>query len=311
MAVRKWQKEIESAAFDLTHMEINTIIASEMTAAKSPSRPREMLYKIAEQYDRKLKQLTEEYNLIKADTPAPIKQSFEGVVRQCGYYSYEELQDRANLVEAGMRKKQAFIDKSEEEIDSDLAMLHRIRRNAQEIKDILYQADSRITLNKNGGLQQKVKADLPNWWQQTVLRKTPSAKVKELEIEVNPATKALITQLIQNGEIVTKGDFPEALVKSRSDDQRNLRDSGDLDLDLRQLSILKKAFDIGTSTVVMQTIIGLDGDVTTRIAKSFANNPIPLVNELHHDGIRISVDYWKTIINALKAFGEAIIKTFK
>lgn len=311
MAVRKWQKEIESAAFDLTHMEINTIIASEMTAAKSPSRPREMLYKIAEKYDRKLQELTEQYNLIKDDTPLQTKLSFLGVVRQCGYYSYEELQDRANLVENGMRKKSAYVDKTEEEIDSDLAMLHRIRRNAQEIKDILYQTDSRITLDKNGELQEKVKADLPNWWQQTFSSKLPTAKEHELKLEVNSDTKALITQLLHNGEIVTKGDFPEALNKSRSDEHRNVRDSGELDLDLRQLSILKKAFDIGTSTVVMQTIIGLDGDVTTRIAKSFANNPIPLVNELHHDGIRISVDYWKTIINALKAFGEAIIKTFK
>lgn len=311
MAVRKWQKEIESAAFDLTHMEINTIIASEMTAAKSPSRPREMLYKIAEKYDRKLQELTEQYNLIKDETPQQTKLSFFGVVRQSGYYSYEELQDRANLVEAGMRKKSAYVDKTEEEIDSDLAMLHRIRRNAQEIKDILYQTDSRIILSKSGELKEKVKADLPNWWQQTFLSKLPKAEELELTLQVNSATKALITQLITQGEIVTKGDFPEALSKSRSDEKRNVRDSDDLDLDLRQLSLLKKAFDIGTSTVVMQTIIGLDGDVTTRIAKSFANNPIPLVNELHHDGIRISVDYWKTIINALKAFGEAIIKTFK
>lgn len=311
MAVRKWQKEIESAAFDLTHMEINTIIASEMTAAKSPSRPREMLYKIAEKYDRKLQELTEQYNLIKDDTPQQTKLSFLGVVRQCGYYSYEELQDRANLVEDGMRKKSAYVDKTEEEIDSDLAMLHRIRRNAQEIKDILYQTDSRITLSKNGELKEKVKADLPNWWQQTFSKKLPKAEELELTLQVNPDTKALITQLINQGEIVTKGDFPEAISNSRSDEKRNVRDSDDLDLDLRQLSLLKKAFDIGTSTVVMQTIIGLDGDVTTRIAKSFANNPIPLVNELHHDGIRISVDYWKTIINALKAFGEAIIKTFK
>ena len=51
----------------------------------------------------------------------------------------------------------------------------------------------------------------------------------------------------------------------------------------------------------------MDGDVTTRISKSFAEQPIPFINNLHNDGIKISVDFWKTLINVVVQLGTQII----
>ncbi len=313
MVLKKWQKQIESAAYDLTHMEINTIIASEMTAAKTPSRPREMLHKIAGKYDEKLTQLLEEYNLLTGESSQIEKEALVGVIRQSGYYSYKEIQQRADLIENAIRKKAQFVDKTEDEIDSDLAILHRIRRNAQEIKDILNETDSAISINSNDVVIEHKKADI-----QGFVKGAINKEPKQFERPEWTISQSLLAVLKANESLsktekkhITKGDIAYAIGESRNQTVRNSTGRGDLDLDLRQLSILKKAFDIGTSKVVMQTIIGLDGDVTTRIAKSFADNPNALVNELHHDGIRISVDFWKTLINALKEFGQTIIKTFK
>jgi len=81
--------------------------------------------------------------------------------------------------------------------------------------------------------------------------------------------------------------------------------------DLRQRMAIRKAHDLGTESIVLQTIIGMDGDITTRISKSFARQPVPFINELHHEAITISVNYWKTLVTILTEFGSNLIKLWK
>jgi len=73
------------------------------------------------------------------------------------------------------------------------------------------------------------------------------------------------------------------------------------------LLVIKKANDIGTEKVVLQTVIGMDGDVTTRISKAFADQPVTFINTIHQDAIGISVDFWKTLINVVVKLGTHII----
>jgi len=84
----------------------------------------------------------------------------------------------------------------------------------------------------------------------------------------------------------------------------------ELNLDLRQLMVFKKANDIGTEHVLLQTVIGMDGDVTTRISKSFADQPVQFINQMHHEAIGISVDFWKSLITVVVKLGESIIGLF-
>jgi len=54
--------------------------------------------------------------------------------------------------------------------------------------------------------------------------------------------------------------------------------------------VIKKANDIGTDKVVLQTMIGMDGDVTTRIEKAFADKPVTFINEMHQQALGIPLD---------------------
>ncbi|WP_420387336.1 hypothetical protein [Roseivirga sp.] len=317
--MKKWQIQIQSAANDLTHLEINTIIASDMTAAKTPSRSRELLHGIAIKYDKKLTDLLIEYKLIEylkenKRYNQQVANQLNGLVRQSGFLSFEEFQTRARLTSSLISEIQGSIDKPADDIDADLGMLNRIDRNAESIKDVLFQADTRIQLN-NGALTGKRTVTVEqrsktNWFKK-------EAKIKEVTVSVTIDDQEKKDQLIEllsvkndKGEPknrATFGDTPDAIFISREGQTTQRHDISELDLDIRQFSILKKAYDIGTSRVALQTIIGLDGDVTTRIAKSFADNQIPLVNELHHDGIRLSVNYWEKLIDALTKFGEYIV----
>ncbi|MCO6357511.1 hypothetical protein [Roseivirga pacifica] len=289
-----WKSQIESAAYDLTHMEINTIISSDVTAAKTPSRPRELLHKLAIKYDEKLNDLINEYELVSelsvnGTLASDVNIQMNGLIKESGFYSFQELIDRVNFIEKQVRKQAPTLDKLDEDVDSDLSMLNRIRRNSQEIMDILYQKDTFVYLDSKEFLGNRV-----------------CKKVGQCT-DLPPAEAALIEPLLQQHKLVSMGDLSIGLEHSRDSKGQNTMDAKDLKLDLRQLTLLKKAFDIGTSKVVLQTIIGLDGDVTTRIAKSFADNQIPLVNDLHQDGIRLSVNYWNNLINAITKFGEFII----
>ena len=74
------------------------------------------------------------------------------------------------------------------------------------------------------------------------------------------------------------------------------------DLNLEEVLSLKKMYDLGNEKIVTQTMIGLDGDITTRISKNFANNPINFINEIHQQAITLSVDYWTSLIDIFSNF---------
>ena len=85
-------------------------------------------------------------------------------------------------------------------------------------------------------------------------------------------------------------------------------DGPDFYFDARDKLAIKKALDLGLEHVVMQTRIGLDGDVTTRISEKFSNNPKDFILNLHNDGVDISVKYWSKIFDTLAGIGKNIIK---
>lgn len=58
----------------------------------------------------------------------------------------------------------------------------------------------------------------------------------------------------------------------------------------------------------MQTIINIDGDVTTRIAREFAEKPNQTILDMHNESINISIKFWENLINTIKSIAG---QTFK
>lgn len=79
-------------------------------------------------------------------------------------------------------------------------------------------------------------------------------------------------------------------------------------LDLRDRMMLRKSIDIGVEHIIMQTRIGIDGDITTRVAQSFADEPIQFVLNMHNTSIEISVNFWNKIFDTLVSFFQLFIK---
>lgn len=88
----------------------------------------------------------------------------------------------------------------------------------------------------------------------------------------------------------------------------------DLDLTTAQVTLLRKAWEVGTERIALQTVIQIDGDVTTRIAERFLKNQDKdIVLKIHNDSISTSTSFWTSLMRAMgeiagKAFGGLLGK---
>lgn len=251
----KLEEKVSSTLYDLTHLEINTIIKDEMSASKAPASARLLLHALAVTYHEKLVSLGEKYTGFPG-MPATENNLFRGVIEFAGsgHDSFKELHERAGSACGQIRENTDTIPFTDDIKNSDCLMLRRIEAISDDVRRIL----------KIEGVD-------------------PYLHNKEFNF-----------------------DDPETVKTFRSM-PASKADEYELRLDLRQLLVIKKANDIGTEKVVLQTVIGMDGDITTRISKSFAEQPVTFINQIHHEAIIISVDFWKTLINVVVKLGESIL----
>ena len=256
---QKLEEKVSSTLYDLTHLEINTIIKDEMVASKAPSSPRLMLHSIATKYHEKLVALGLKYQQVMPPPEEGVQNIFRGkmVLLGSGYDSFKELSERAESSIKMLRDYLSRVQAPDDTIQPDIMMLQRIHNISDDIRRIL----------KMEG--------------------------------VDPCGDKKVCDF----------DDAETMRKFRNLPAREA-EKYELNLDLRQLMVFKKANDIGTEKVMLQTIIGMDGDITTRVAKAFADQPVTFINQMHHDAIGISVDFWKNLITVVVKLGENILGMF-
>lgn len=82
----------------------------------------------------------------------------------------------------------------------------------------------------------------------------------------------------------------------------------DLELSPDKITLLQKAWDIGTEPISLQTIIQIDGDVTTRMSESFARKPNETILRVHNESIVTATTFWS---NLVKLITEIVGKSFE
>ncbi len=75
-----------------------------------------------------------------------------------------------------------------------------------------------------------------------------------------------------------------------------------------ELSIIRKAWELGTQEIAMQTVIQLDGDVVTRIQPEFMRGINKDLFDIHNQGVATSIKYWKTLVSLIQDFIKTIWK---
>jgi hypothetical protein len=62
---------------------------------------------------------------------------------------------------------------------------------------------------------------------------------------------------------------------------------------------IRKAWDIGTNVVVMQTVAQLDGDTVVRIAPSRASHDHEVLHQLNQQLLSTSLDHWRVLFETV------------
>jgi len=95
----------------------------------------------------------------------------------------------------------------------------------------------------------------------------------------------------------------------RANDNKELWDN-ELRLPFKtdELSIIRKAWELSTEEIAMQTVIQLDGDVITRIQPKYTKEINNGLREIHNLGVETSIKVWKTLVSTVLDFVKTIWK---
>jgi len=262
-------------AYDLLNIEINTIVKADMSAIKMPSSIRLALYELSTEYHNTLEDLGK---LEKYEIRKPSYWEYAGI------RSFEELQERArDGVQMFENKLREITETDEEELNKmrkKIKILERIQFQSNQIVDIFKDLEGRLITDKT--------KDLPGY-------RIPPELIKKDELEK-----------IKKEERAAPHFESEKWNNDIRTDRMYRID--DLDLTTDQIARIRKAWEIGTEQIVMQTVIQLDGDITTRISENFAKNPNQTILKIHNDSIATSTGFWTSLF---KAFAEITGETFK
>lgn len=102
------------------------------------------------------------------------------------------------------------------------------------------------------------------------------------------------------------GTLPENLDRTTATDMR-------IELTASERLHLRKIWEVGTETVVMQTVIHLDGDLFTRL-QPLTNRSIAEEQRLmtiHNNAIGTAVMYWKTMTELVSSFFQTLVPMLK
>ena len=64
---------------------------------------------------------------------------------------------------------------------------------------------------------------------------------------------------------------------------------------------LRKAWDMGTEVVALQTVVQLDGDIVTRINEVYTSDRARPVRELHRQGVSNALEHWTYLVDTVKS----------
>ncbi len=287
----KFFESIRRTAEDLTTLEINTIIKDDMSCVKPTDNNRLALYQLAKRYNLQLDELGEKYYkvLIHDD----MRQEFEdshrfqkGYFRGGGIFTFRELSILARLAIDWINENHEYFSNDTEDRKKDRLALQRVELKSEEIRIML---EDNYQTAKGNPFMDKMREHF--------------LKLKSQNLPSLERNRLIYDQMAETDLYGFREETKEAFMGSTYNASTKCID----DLDLRDKMLVRKALDLGTERVVMQTRISMDGDITTRLAEQFAQNPKQFVMDMHQASINMAVSYWQTLFDALVSYGSKIL----
>jgi hypothetical protein len=94
-------------------------------------------------------------------------------------------------------------------------------------------------------------------------------------------------------------------------DRERMNEIVDLDLTIDQITLIRKAWELGTEQIMLQTVIQIDGDVTTRMSERFAMDFNQTVFDIHNNSISTSTLFWANLVKTLSEMAGKSLGLFR
>ncbi len=292
------ESRAKELANDLLALQIDLILKPEIMGGRMPS-PRIALCEIAEKYVGKLKEWdiinekeTKAFFYRKRQTIAGLKSVLDSLNTQEKKNLIKRIikEDRGSIsggrdaYQFIYRKINAHIEKtdekewasSEDDITKShkrelrMALLKRMHSNSIEIVDILDSCDPKFNEN----------------------RLAKDDTIRQNPIDCNDGLTVSLIRVLSNKRENGKKRAP----------LKPLR------LTRKQYSRIQKIWEIGLQEIVMQTIVQIDGDVTTRVLPRYASSDHHFLYQIHRESVSVSMHYWRDLVKVLATFFASIWK---
>ena len=83
-----------------------------------------------------------------------------------------------------------------------------------------------------------------------------------------------------------------------------------LPLESSDIVALRKIWEIGTETVVMQTVAQLDGDIVTRIQRGRDAAVYKPLHDLHQEAVASALEHWRFLAQTVATFLSTVLRGF-
>jgi hypothetical protein len=252
-----------------------------MSGAKAPDSNRETLHQIVKRYRKAYHEiLNNNQDQIPEASWSSIDWNYNWRTddgNYAGYYSFTELRKK---VHDGLELLNAIKEK-DKPLQKDIQMLERIEYNSFRVLSVFekkYEDYINSKLPKKGTKIEKLSND----------KLVGEALIVEVKDRMQRPKATLDYEWNNDITIGRMILLP------------------DLNLPLKHEMLLKKINDIGTEEIVMQTLVELDGDVTTRIQERFANDQNNVLLKIHAEAVDTSIGFWSKIADMIsKIAGKA------
>ena len=124
-------------------------------------------------------------------------------------------------------------------------------------------------------------------------------------------TGVILTRIFRNCDqvkaLLTK---PEVKSVLRAGVDRDNARTLVLPLESPDIVVLRKIWEIGTETVVMQTVAQLDGDIVTRIQRGREVAAYKPLHDLHQQAVASALKHWQVLAQTVATFMSSVLRGF-
>ncbi|MCS6967703.1 MAG: hypothetical protein RMJ44_00740 [Cytophagales bacterium] len=294
---------IRNLASDLLRLEINTIIKQNMSAEKIPSNKRVLLRKLADMYretliDYGIAKSADDPQLTAADAPKVLRWQFGGE------FSFKEI---ALMASKGIEQLEQAIKN-----ETDPLRLNVLNSRQKILQRICNQSYNVI------GIFKLFRRDLaPDTLMQSNEHEEPAKQIHYVDKEHFNYLR------YQRGELplecIPFRSHQETAHWNNDLDWMHLNAADDLPFLPDMLAMIYKAYQIGTEQIVLQTVIQVEGDITSYITPQYINMPDNIkevVMNVHNRAISLSTQFWNTLFSTVmnlagKSFNQIFTRNRK